>query len=551
MEQLERKVTVIKPTIDLSVCSQKERKLRVCAYARVSTDMDEQKNSFEFQLKEYETQIKKNPNWILTRLYSDEGISGTSLKNRDGIKEMIEDAKVHKVDLILTKSISRFARNVVDFVSVVRELRNIGVDVYFEKENIHGLSQESDMVLSIFASIAQEESRSISENCKWGIRKRMQRNEYNPGVSNMLGLKKDSMNKIVIDKETALTVKQIYNLFLSGFTLREIASFLMESDVKTPRGNEDWNISTIRSILTNEKYCGDVTYQKTFIKDYISHKAVKNNGELPKYHISNNHEALISKDVFMKVQELLKEKSNFSRAKKPKNIFFNLGYCECCNRPMIMITTHPNTSFSNFILTCKVNKLENCQSKPFDYSLYLNAMDQLIKSILSIDNDYIKSIILNSVSDSELYDYKIDQLEKDNIKLQEKLDVLIESQIKAGNTSDLDFYEKTFTTIKMKISANKKEIDSLKCQMASSIKDELLINKIKEFIDSAIAIDYDIVHYFISKVIFKENRELNIYLKDSNIYKLFKENKITFESEKGSITYNLKEEFDVPSSSSN
>lgn len=549
MEQLERKVTVIQPTIDLSVTSQKERKLKVCAYARVSTDLEEQKNSFDFQLKEYETQIKENPNWTFVKLYSDEGISGTSLKNREGFKQMIEDAKAGLFDLILTKSISRFARNVVDCIFYIRQLRDIGVDIYFEKENLHGLDEKCELVLNMFASIAQEESRSISENCKWGIHKRMQRNEYSSSIGNMLGLKKDELKKIVIDEETVGTVRQIYNLFLSGFTLREIANFLMDNNIKSPSGKDDWNISSIKSILTNEKYHGDIIYQKTYIKDYISHKAVKNNGELPKYYIENNHQAIVSKETFDKVQELLKLRASFSSSRKPRNIFFNLGECECCHRPLTMVTTHPNKDFSRVVLTCKTDSKHYCTSKPFDYSVCQGALNELIMKMVSLDNkNYIELIITDSLSDTAHIQESIDLIKKDNEVLQKKIDSLIESQIKTGSTSDLDFYEKTFTSIKNKIDSNNKEIQALENKKATTIHNECLVNKVKQYLVNAIAIDYDIVHYFISKVVFKKDMSLEITIKDKEIYKLFNVTKFTFANERGAINYTIKEESDVPAS---
>lgn len=542
MEQTQRKVTIIEPTIDLSIATQKERKLKVCAYARVSTDFEEQKNSFDFQLKEYESQITSNPNWEFIGLYSDEGISGTSLKNRDGFRKMIEDAKAGKINLILTKSISRFARNTADCINYTRQLKAVNVDVYFEKENLHSVDEKTELILGILSSMAQEESRSISSNVKWGIQKRMERNEFKSSVAGMIGLKKDEQGNIVIDETNSYVIKEIYNLFIGGLTLREIGLFLEESHIKTPRGNDEWSISTIENILKNEKYCGDLAMQKTYVKDYITHKAVKNNGEVTSYYVENHHEGIVSKEIFNLTQKLLEEREGFENLKKPTFVFYKLLYCGTCNRPMIKITTHPYTAQERNFLTCKVNKEKKCDSKPVDFNLAVGVVSKVIKQLLNMKP--IHSVILDSINDVSIYQNKIDILEKQNIKYKSDCDSLIENQIKAGINQNIKLYEETYKSITDKIAENDEEIKRLENLKIKSIKNEILLSKVEEFLKDSTALNYNIVHYFISKIIINPNNKMDIYLRNKKMYEQLIEKDFIFSNEKGSISATVKEAID-------
>ena len=340
-----RKVKVIpkRETIPVDLNTGVTRKKRVCAYARVSTDLEDQKNSFNAQKEEYESRIKTNPDWEFVGLYSDEGITGTSIKNRKGFLKMIEDALAGEIDLILTKSISRFARNTVDCLSEVRKLRDANVEVFFEKENISTNDTKIEMMLTIFASMAQEESKSISENVKWGIRKRMARGVTHVNPNYLLGYEKDESGQIVVKEDEAETIVHIFNLYISGFSYRKICEILVNEHRTNWNGEVKWTVGMIHRILSNEKYTGDVILQKTFVKDFLTHKRIANEGQVPSYVVENHHEAIISKELFMYVQALRDSKFNEMQDydRKGVNPLSGLIICGCCGRVLSTITTHP------------------------------------------------------------------------------------------------------------------------------------------------------------------------------------------------------------------
>ena len=300
-----KKIHVIKPTLVTApnAPNGKQQKRRVAAYARVSTDNEEQQTSYEAQVDFYTRYIQSHPDWEFVGVYADEGISGTSTKKREGFNRMIADAMAGKIDLILTKSISRFARNTVDSLTAIRQLKEKGVEVYFEKENIYTLDAKGEVMITIMSSLAQEESRSISENVRWGKRKSMADGKVSMAYKNFLGYERgeDGLPKIV--EEEAKVVRKIYNLFLRGYTVRMIANCLTEQGVPTPSGKTQWSVSTIMSILQNEKYKGDALLQKTYIDDFLTKKVIRNHGEVQQYYVENSHPAIIDRSTFELVQQ--------------------------------------------------------------------------------------------------------------------------------------------------------------------------------------------------------------------------------------------------------
>ena len=241
----------------------------------------------------YTTYIQGSEDWEFAGLYSDEGISATNTKHRAGFNQMIADALAGKVDLIITKSVSRFARNTVDSLSTIRKLKEHNIECYFEKENIWTFDSKGELLLTIMSSLAQEESRSISENVTWGHRKRFADGKVRFAYSRFLGYEKGSDGTIVVVPEQAKTVRLIYKLFLDGMTMHTIAGELTKRGIKTPGGKDKWNQSTVRSILTNEKYKGDALLQKSYTVDFLTKKTKTNEGEVPQYYVENNHEAII------------------------------------------------------------------------------------------------------------------------------------------------------------------------------------------------------------------------------------------------------------------
>lgn len=277
--------------------------LRVAAYCRVSTDDKEQKTSYEAQIQYYTNKINKNPDWQMAGIFADEGITGTQAKKRPQFLKMIRLCRQGKIDVILTKSLSRFARNTVDSLNYIRELKMLGIAVISEKENINTLTAESEMLITIMSCFAQAESESISKNVSWGVRQSFKSGNVPIQYKKLLGYKKGENDLPEIIPEEAEIVKDIFRSYLDGMSLRQIADSLNSRGIKTKHKQTVWQTEVVKSILVNEKYTGDALLQKTYITDCITKKSRKNNGELPMYLVKNHHEPIISHADFNRVQE--------------------------------------------------------------------------------------------------------------------------------------------------------------------------------------------------------------------------------------------------------
>jgi len=291
-------------------------KVRVAAYCRVSTDMEEQLHSFENQVDYYTKYTEKNPDYEMVEVYGDEGISGTSLKKRDEFKRMIEDCKAGKIDLIITKSISRFARNTQDCLHYSRLLKNMGIGVYFEKENINTLDASGELLFTILSSLAQEESRNISENSQWGIRSKFKKGISHLNASGIMGYAKGEDGDFVIDPEQAEIVKRIYKMFLEGFTPSHIAMILNDEGVNGVKGRPAWHPSIITGMLRNEKFKGDSLLQKTYTVDFLTKRTAKNTGQVEQYYVTDSHPAIIDPETWEVVQMELDRRDRFVKDHK-------------------------------------------------------------------------------------------------------------------------------------------------------------------------------------------------------------------------------------------
>ena len=318
-----RSVTVIPPTINplthLSTATMQKR--RVAGYARVSTDSDEQFTSYEAQVDYYTQYIKGKPEWEFVKVYTDEGISGCNTRHREGFKEMISDALAGKIDLIVTKSVSRFARNTVDSLVTIRKLKENGTEVYFEKENIFTFDGKGELLLTIMSSLAQEESRSISENVTWGQRKRFADGKVSLPYKQFLGYRKGEDGFPEVVPEEAVIVRRIYTRFMAGLTPGAIARELTADGIPTPAGKQRWQTSTVESILQNEKYKGAALLQKCFTVDFLTKKKKINEGEVPQYYVEHSHEPIITPEEFDKVQAEFERRKRISRQYSGKSIY--------------------------------------------------------------------------------------------------------------------------------------------------------------------------------------------------------------------------------------
>ena len=308
---LDRRVRVIPATkTQGAIHSIHDGKKRVAAYCRVSTDSEEQLNSYEAQKSYYTQKIEDSPDWEMAGIYADEGITGTSLKKRTEFKKMITACKRGHIDLIITKSLSRFARNTVDCLETVRLLKANGIGVYFEKENINTLTESSEFLITLFSGFAQAESESLSKNVAWGKAKSAEAGKVTFQYKKMLGYRRGADGQPEIVPEEAKVIKRIYHRYLDGCTLGQIKRELDEDKVPTAQGVDSWSPAIIHNILTNEKYIGDALLQKTYITDCISKKVKKNQGERAMYYVENNHPAIISREVFDQVRNEMTRRSS-------------------------------------------------------------------------------------------------------------------------------------------------------------------------------------------------------------------------------------------------
>jgi len=351
---LARSVRIIQPKISRMNPSQIHihAKRRVAAYARVSTDSEEQATSYEAQIDYYTKLIKDRPDWEYSGLYSDEGISALNTKNRDGFKRMVADALAGKIDLIVTKSVSRFARNTVDSLSTVRKLKEHGTEVWFEKENIFTFDGKGELLITIMSSLAQEESRSISENVTWGHRKRMADGKVTLPYGRFLGYERgeDGMPQIVAQE--AEIIRMIFRMFITGKTFSAIAKWLSDHDIPSPGHRKVWQVATVRSILTNEKYKGEALLQKGYTVDFLTKQRKVNEGEIPQYYVQNSHPAIIAPDEFDAVQVEIERRKKLGRPSSCQSPFAAKIICGECGGFYGAKVWGSNTKYRRVIWRC-------------------------------------------------------------------------------------------------------------------------------------------------------------------------------------------------------
>ena len=317
---MERQVTVIPAAKTVKAKGRQrqapERKLRLAAYCRVSTEQEEQENSFRNQVDYYIRFIGNHPEYELAGIYADEGISGTNTKKREEFKRMIADCEAHKIDVVITKSISRFARNTQDCLENYRKLKSLGITIIFEKENINSSDTAGELLLTILSSLAQDESRNISENSKWGIRSKYQKGIPHVNTHHFMGFDKDAEGRLVINEEEAAVVRRVFRDFLEGVTCSTIAARLNEEGIPGVTGEPKWIDPTIKGMLSNEKYMGDSLLQKHVTVDYLTKRQIRNDGQVTQYYVKDNHEPIVSKEEWNAVQQEIARREDFREKHK-------------------------------------------------------------------------------------------------------------------------------------------------------------------------------------------------------------------------------------------
>ena len=383
-----RAITVIPATKDkfTALPTASIAKRRVAAYARVSTDSDEQFTSYEAQIDYYTQYIKKRDDWEFVKVYTDEGISGTNTKRREGFNEMVADALAGKIDLIVTKSVSRFARNTVDSLVTVRKLKEHHVEVFFEKENIYTFDSKGELLITIMSSLAQEESRSISENVTWGQRKRFADGKVTMPFKNFLGYDRGEGGVPVINEKEAEVVRMIYRLFLEGKTAAGICKHLMSLGIPTPGGKTKWVQGTVMSILQNEKYKGDALLQKKFTVDFLTKKQKVNEGEVPQYYVEGSHPVIITAMDFDRVQAEIARRQRLGRSYSGSSIFASKLICGDCGGFYGKKVWHSTDAYRREIWRCngKFSGEAKCETPSLTtegiQQMFLKAYNQLMGS---------------------------------------------------------------------------------------------------------------------------------------------------------------------------
>ena len=408
-------------------------KLRVAAYCRVSTDSDEQATSYEAQIEHYTEYISKNPDWVLAGIFADEGITGTNTKKRTEFNRMIDECMDGNIDMIITKSISRFARNTLDCLKYIRQLKEKNIPVFFEKESINTMDSKGEVLLTIMASLAQQESQSLSQNIKLGLQYRYQQGHVQVNHNRFLGYTKDADGHLIIDPNQAEIVRRIYREYLEGFSMDKIAAGLERDGVLTGAGKAKWHTSTINKILRNEKYMGDALLQKTYTTDFLTKKRIKNNGTVPQYYVESDHEAIIPKDIFLLVQEELvrrrvvrTSKNGKRRSYSCKHCFAQMVFCGDCGE--FYRRVHWNNRGCKSIVWRCCSRLENtghaCRSRTVNEGLLEQVSIDAINQVLCEKDDFLKTLQSNIATvirqgdtlSPEVIDERLQELQKELLK---------------------------------------------------------------------------------------------------------------------------------------
>ena len=477
------------------------RKLRVAAYCRVSTEEEEQQGSFEIQKLYYTEKINSIPEWEVAGIYADDGISGVHTKKRDGFNQMIQDCKKRKIDLILTKSISRFARNTLDSIQYVRMLKQMGIAVVFEKENINTATMNSEMILTVLSAFAQAESESISQNVARGKRMGYKHGKFAFPYGRIIGYRKGADGKPEIIPEQAEIIRLIFNSYLQGDSLQSIKAKLETAGALTARGNTAWSAQSIQRILQNEKYCGDVLLQKTFTEDVLTGVHKKNTGQLPQYYIENYHEGIVSKQMFREVQAEIARRNSKSAAnqRKRRRGRYNSKYalterlvCGDCGSPYKRVTWNIHGR-KQIVWRC-VNRIEYgtkfCGSSP---SLPEEKLHRaILKAVQDLAANFTDEVaaqingILHSIQTGESIKPNLqEQLEQ----TQQEFDRLLEMSLDFDE--DTPFLDDRLKKLNSKIKRLKKVIDDSAAQQEKASQPEMLLSakvlQIQEYDDALTA----------------------------------------------------------------
>lgn len=519
---MEKTVRAIPATISRYTSSpiNSRKKRKVAGYARVSTDHDDQITSYEAQVDYYTNYIKGRDDWEFAGIYTDEGISGTNTRHRDGFKRMVNDALEGKIDLIITKSVSRFARNTVDSLSTIRKLKEHKIECYFEKENIWTFDSKGELLLTIMSSLAQEESRSISENVTWGHRKRFADGKVSVAYSRFLGYKKGPNGGLVVVPEEATTIKLIYKLFLEGLGTTTIAKQLTKRGLKTPGGKSKWSACTVYSILQNEKYKGDALLQKSYTVDFLTKKTKINEGEVPQYYVEHDHEAIIEPQTFEMVQAELKRRNKARKYFSDTSIFSTKIQCAECGGWYGAKVWHSNDKYRRIIYQCN-NKFRNntgCRTPHLteeEIKMYfVRAMNQMITE---------KDEIIQTIEDARQVICDNGDLLAKRDAMQKEIGILVEMaqnavERNARVAQNQEEYQKQYDDIISRYDAMKIEYEQLceKIENRQNRNEQLgrFIQELKGRKNLLTEFDQPLWCLLVDKIVVKNKEDITVVFKD-------------------------------------
>ncbi len=458
---------------------------RVCAYARVSTDSEEQESSYENQVKHFKSYIENRNGWEYVGIYADEGLSGKNTKRPQFI-QMLKDCEDGKIDKIITKSVSRFARNTLDCVQTIRKLKEKGIGVYFEKENLDTMQESSEFILTLMASLAEEESRSISNNIRWSVKKRFEQGKLIMGTARFLGYTNDEDGNLRIVPEEAVIVKRIYTEFLEGSTLHQIKRSLESDDIKSPSGGEKWHVSTIKSILENEKYKGDCLLQKTYLADFLSPRRVKNEGQAQMYYVENNHAGIVTDEMYDLVQQEFIKRNELRSASKTgrgkysgKYPFSGIIICgECGATYRRHQQYNRNKKYPTWV--CKVHENQGnhkCKAKPIKEDALERAFVNSINNLVTNKEEVLtrlKDVICDTLTDES--DTRLAEIE-DKIQAKQESIVTCLNDRQTGKITEEEYIKLSRQNMSSidTLTLEKQEIESElgKMQLADYRKEEI------------------------------------------------------------------------------
>ena len=496
---------------------EKDRKaiLNVGAYCRVSTDTEEQQGSYNSQVNHYTEKIKSTPGWRFVKVYGDEGISGTNADNRPGFQEMMQDCENGKIDLIITKSISRFSRNVTVTLEVARKLRDKGIGIFFEKENLNTLHYTSESLLAIFSSLAQAESESMSENIKMGREYRYKQGECCYNMGKVFGFNQDSNGIVTINEEQAIVVRLMYDGYLNGMSIGGIIKDLQERKIPSPTGKEKWSPGTVERILSSEKYKGDFLARKTFTVDPISKKKKKNTGQVSQYLITNHHPAIIEPEMFDMVQSEMARRGCIKKNDKKKHYgkysgkfpFNNLIICGDCGAKYRRTMWVEKNGEKKPVWRC-VNRIQNgktyCRRSVSISDTYLTKKTVEAINIIYKSRSRVKDILKCSIA-SLMGDTEQPMITKNTARLEELSDLMRDAIFKnATGEMTPEELEKICYEVKTESEKLRKENEEYemtrKMKSAESSKLKQIFKAIDEMAEELTEIDNTLVRNIIEKM---------------------------------------------------